>query len=203
MSEELSPAVLPYVEKAKGMGIDVEDVMVLHQLVQALRYVDARLHARNAGYNFMEEMCAYTGQSRETLMLWAKSPYITVASQMIGDKIIEKLMESDVRKNIMDVYSKDSLEWFQNMSRIAKGVKATGARSAPLERDQIDAFEALTQSEMGQIYTRMLFLDPDDRDVTPQDLHLARQNELRGKVVKIESTIVDAEIVKLEAPKED
>ena len=79
-------------------------------------------------------------------------------------------------------------------------LRAPGARSAPLERDQIDAFEALTQSEMGQVYTRMLFLDSDDSDVTPQDLHLARQKELRGKAVRIEAAIVEGEVIKLDNP---
>lgn len=173
----------------------------MHQLIQALKYVDARLKARNAGANYIEEMCIITGQTREMLQLWAKSPYIGVASQMIGNTIITQLMESDVRKSIMDVYSQDSVDWFKNMSRIAKGVKAPGARSIPLERDQIDAFEALTASEMGQVYTRMLFLDPEDDDVTPQDLHLARQRELRGKAVKIEAGVVDGEIMELPSPK--
>jgi hypothetical protein len=202
MSDEIPQGLLPYIDQARSLGINVDDVMVMHQLMQAIRYVDARLKARKAGWNYLDEMCEITGQSRETLQMWAKSPYVAAASRIIGDKMISELMESDVRKNIIDVYTADSVEWFQNMSRIAKGVKAPGARSAPLDRDQIDAFEALTQSEMGQVYTRMLFLDSDDSDVTPQDLHLARQKELRGKAVKIESTIVDAEVIKIEPPKE-
>lgn len=200
MSDEIEPSLLPYIEQAKAYGVNVDDVFVVHQLIQALRYVDARLKARNAGHNYMEEMCTITGQSRENLQLWAKSPYISVASQMIGNAIITQLMESDVRKSIMDVYSQDSVDWFKNMSRIAKGIKSPGARSAPLERDQIDAFEALTASEMGQVYTRMLFLDPEDNDVTPQDLHLARQRELRGKAVKIEAGVVDGEVRELPSP---
>lgn len=200
MSDEIPAGLLPYVDQAKSLGVDVDDVMVMHQLMQAIRYVDARLKARKAGWNYLEEMCEITGQSREMLQMWAKSPYISVASRIIGDKMISDLMESDVRKNIMDVYTGDSVEWFQNMSRIAKGVRAPGARSAPLERDQIDAFEALTQSEMGQVYTRMLFLDSDDSDVTPQDLHLARQKELRGKAVRIEAAIVEGEVIKLDNP---
>lgn len=200
MSDEIESALLPYVEQARSYGVNVDEVYVMHQLIQALKYVDARLKARNAGANYIEEMCIITGQTREMLQLWAKSPYISVASQMIGNTIITQLMESDVRKSIMDVYSQDSVDWFKNMSRIAKGVKAPGARSAPLERDQIDAFEALTASEMGQVYTRMLFLDPEDDDVTPQDLHLARQRELRGKAVKIEAGVVDGEVRELPSP---
>lgn len=200
MSDEIEPGLLPYIEQARAMGVDVDDVYVMHQLVQALRYVDARLKARNAGQRYIDEMCEITGQSRETMYLWSKSPYIDVASRMVGNAIITKLMDSDVRRNIMDVYSQDSVEWFKNMSRIAKGVKASGARSAPLERDQIDAFEALTASEMGQIYTRMLFLDAEEKDVTPEDLHLARQRELRGKAVKIEAGVVEGEVKELPSP---
>lgn len=200
MSDEIEPGLLPYIEQARAMGVDVDDVYVMHQLVQALRYVDARLKARNAGQRYIDEMCEITGQSRETMYLWSKSPYIEVASRMVGNAIITKLMDSDVRRNIMDVYSQDSVEWFRNMSRIAKGVKAPGARSAPLERDQIDAFEALTASEMGQVYTRMLFLDAEEKDVTPEDLHLARQRELRGKAVKIEAGVVEGEVKELPSP---
>lgn len=200
MSDEIEPGLLPYIEQARAMGVDVDDVYVMHQLVQALRYVDARLKARNAGQRYIDEMCEITGQSRETMYLWSKSPYIEVASRMVGNAIITKLMDSDVRRNIMDVYSQDSVEWFRNMSRIAKGVKAPGARSAPLERDQIDAFEALTASEMGQVYTRMLFLDAEEKDVTPEDLHLARQRELRGKAVKIEAGVVEGEVRELPSP---
>ncbi len=202
MSEEIELHIMPYIDQARSMGVDVDDVTTMHFLLQALRYVDARLKARNAGKRYVGEMCEITGQTPETLLMWGQSPYIDVASRIIGESIIKTIVEKDIRKSIVDVYSQDSLEWFKNMSRIAKGVKAPGARSAPLERDQIDAFEALTQSEMGQLFTRMLFLDADDADVTPEDLHLARQRELKGKAVKIESSIIDAEIVKLDAPKE-
>ena len=79
------------------MGVDVDDVYVMHQLVQALRYVDARLKARNAGQRYIDEMCEITGQSRETMYLWSKSPYIEVASRMVGNAIITKLNRSNIR----------------------------------------------------------------------------------------------------------
>jgi hypothetical protein len=194
MSDELSDHLLPYVEKAKSLGVNVEDVMTMHLLIQALRYVDARLKARKAGRSFRQEMEKHAGVDEDTLYMWSKSPYINIASQMIGEAVIEELIERDLRKSIVDVYSRDSLEWFQNMSRIARGIKAPGARMPPLERDQIDAFEALTTTEMGQLFTRMLFLDPEDPDVTPEDLHIARQRALKGKAVKIEAGIIDGEV---------
>jgi len=200
MQEELSAHLLPYIEKAKSLGVNVEDVTTMHLLIQALRYVDARLKARRAGRSYRHEMEEYTGMDEATLSLWSKSPYINIASQMIGEQVIQELVEKDLRKTIIDVYAKDSLDWFQNMSRIAKGVKAPGAKMPPLERDQIDAFEALTVTEMGQLFTRMLFLDPDDSDVTPEDLHLARQRALKGKAVRIEANIVDGEIKELPSP---
>lgn len=200
MSDELDQSLVPYVESARTLGVNVDDVYVMHQLIQAIRYVDARLKARHAGNKFMSDMQQSTGESYETLMMWSKSPYIGVASRIIGDKIIHELLEKDLRKNIVDVYSRDSLDWFKNMSRIAKGEKAAGARNPPLERDQIDAFEALTQSEMGQVFTRMLFLEHDDRDVTPEDLHIARLREMRGRAVKIESGIIEGEIREMANP---
>lgn len=200
MSDELSPHLMPYVEQAKSFGVNIEDVTTLHLLIQALRYVDARLKARRAGNLYRQEMQEYTGVDEATISLWSKSPYIGIASKMIGEHVIQQLMEKDLRKSIIDVYSNDSLEWFQNMSRIARGIKAPGARTPPLERDQIDAFEALTTTEMGQLFTRMLFLDAEDPDVTPEDLHIARQRALKGKAVKIEAGIIDGEVKELSSP---
>lgn len=191
---------MPYVEQAKSFGVNIEDVTTLHLLIQALRYVDARLKARRAGNLYRQEMQEYTGVDEATISLWSKSPYIGIASKMIGEHVIQQLMEKDLRKSIIDVYSNDSLEWFQNMSRIARGIKAPGARTPPLERDQIDAFEALTTTEMGQLFTRMLFLDAEDPDVTPEDLHIARQRALKGKAVKIEAGIIDGEVKELSSP---
>lgn len=201
MAEEaIEENVLQYVRTAESMGVDTSSPFVMHQLVNAIRYVDARMKARRAGNNFLSEMEQITGIKADMLVLWGKSPYVGIATKIISEKLISEIMESDVRKNIVDVYSQDSLDWFKNMSRIAKGVKAPGAKMPPLERDQIDAFEALTVSEMGQVYTRMLFLEPEDRDVTPQDLHLARQRELRASAVKIEANIIEGEIKELPSP---
>jgi len=201
MSEELiEEGILQYVRIAESMGVDTSSPFVMHQLVDAIRYVDARMKARKAGRSFLQEMEQITGVKSDMLAVWSKSPYIGIATKIISEKLISEIMESDVRKNIVDVYSQDSLDWFKNMSRIARGIKAPGARNPPLERDQIDAFEALTASEMGQVYTRMLFLEPEDRDVTPQDLHLARQRELRASAVKIEAGIIEGEIKELSSP---
>lgn len=201
MSDEIiEESLSPYVRQAENMGLNTQDPTTMHLLMQALRYVDARMKARRAGVSFIEEMIVITNQPREVIMLWGKSPYVGIATKMISERIISDIMESDVRKNILDVYSKDSIDWFQNMSRIAKGVKSPGSKNPPIERDQIDAFEALTQSEMGQVYTRMLFLEPEDRDASPQDLHLTRQREMRSSAVRIEANIIEAEFLELSEP---
>lgn len=176
-----------YVEKARALGVDVENVSQMHSLIQAFQYCEARFTARRPGA-FKSELEQRYGWSDAELANMRQNPLLPIATQIVGEVFMERISETELRQAVMKIYFDDTLLWLKNMSRIAKGVPSKPGGQAPYDKDQIAAFVALQSIGLGEGFTKMLFDVTDDS--SEEKGYLAKQKELKaGPVIVIEGEV--------------
>lgn len=164
----------------------------MHRLIAALRYCEIRFATdrKKNDTQIGEEMGMMATQAEAGVALIKRDKdMLKVASAIIGEMYLAKLADNDTRAVIMDFYQKNFMKWVTNMSNLASG--STGAPA----RDQVSAFRALQEGEVGLAFVKSLFTENDDGGETPEETHIKKMQELRSGPILRLANPVEGEVV--------
>lgn len=176
-----------YLEKARAKGVDTSKVSTLLSLVEAFRWAELRVQC--TGGNYVPEMAEKAGVSQDTIRSWRGNPYIELAMEIVAEHMIAKMVESDLRHELLQLYHKDTIPIFTNMMNIAAG-RPYSSGALPAGRDQVAAASWLFENMVGTGFVKQLFAIEDVE--SPELLHLKQQERLSSAPV----LAIDAEEVK-------
>lgn len=155
-----------YVERAKILGIDIENPTQMFYLMKGIQFGEALVRSKkNNRASIAEELGT---DNPDEVTEHRKNPLLGKAIQLVFDIWMEEMRENDLRQVILNVFN-DYPGWLKNMSRIAQGREDTDGKK-PIDRDAINAFVALSNSPLNDAFMKALYA-PETAN-TPEQAYL-------------------------------
>jgi hypothetical protein len=183
---ELPPSrTLKYTEKARAMGVDVENPTTMHHLIKALQYCEVRFQMPK---NDRAKIAEALGCTLEEISFYIHPKVLGVATRLVSEVFAEEVLEGDSRQQLLQHFHESYLTMFDNMMNIAMGKVADGGKR-PIYRDQIAAFQALQNTKIREVYERALFVP--EQGETAESLYIKAQYQLHSQddVLELDETV--------------
>jgi hypothetical protein len=174
-----------YVEKARKLGVDVENPTAMHYLVNGIRYCEARFQNPTANRSQLADILGL--RTPEEVDFLRRNNYIGIASEIVFETLMEEMAQTDLRQRILKLYHDDYYDWLSNMSRIAAGKAPADGGKRPLDRDQVAAFTALQSTQTHEAFLKMLFLPDQTESAESQYLVTRKQLQDSSDVIDLDS----------------
>lgn len=177
-----------YVKRAREMGVEVSDSNQVRQLVASIKYCQLKFQPgkRRTEASLAEEL----GVHETTVDDWRRKGYIAAASEIVLAQILDPNAMLDVRHELMGVLTTGFAPALRNIVRIAAGDVDPETKHRPMDRDAVNAFNAMAESKIADAYLQLLFrgsLDTNDNGETVE-----RAQKLLGESPPLRLDISDA-----------
>ncbi len=185
---------------ATARGVDMSDIGQVRRLKFALEYCEARLRTkklRPTNLELAEEMGLHEVKNplNAVEQITRDKDMIAIASEIVGEAYLSKLVGSDARMEMLESMRVDYTKALQNQLRMAKGEKDPRTGLYPPERDQVSAFNAISQAKIGEMYIKSVFMIEEDGE-SEELAHLQKRAELKAMpILRLETTAIDGEVV--------
>lgn len=175
-----------YVKRAREMGIEVRDSNQVRQLLSSIKYCQLKFQPgrRRSEKDLAEEL----GVHETTIDDWRRKGYVAAASEIVLAMILDPNAMLDVRHELMGIMSTGFAPALRNIVRIASGVSDADGHKT-MDRDAVNAFNALAESKIADAYLSLLFrgsLDAGDDGET-----LERAQKLLGETPPLRLDTID------------
>ncbi len=171
----------------------------VRKLVLAMNYCEARLDSKKIRPT-NEELAEAMGLGEVTDRMkivesvTRDKEMVAIASEIVGEIYLSKLITSDARMEMLETMRVDYTRALKNQLRIAKGEKDVRTGAYPPERDQVSAFNAISQAKVGELFVKSVFMIENDNE-SDELAHLQQRAELKAKpILRLESIAIDAEV---------
>lgn len=188
MSDNMPPLTVQeqYVKRAREMGIEVRDSNQVRQLLSSIKYCQLKFQPgrRRSEKDLAEEL----GVHETTIDDWRRKGYVAAASEIVLAMILDPNAMLDVRHELMGIMSTGFAPALRNIVRIASGVADADGHKT-MDRDAVNAFNALAESKIADAYLSLLFrgsLDAGDDGET-----LERAQKLLGETPPLRLDTID------------
>ena len=191
---EMTPEqTMSYIEIAKSLGLSVERPDEVRNLINAIRYCELRFaDPHNTDSAIAEKL----GVSIAAITLWkSKRDLIAIASQIVLAIYMNDLSRSDTRRKIFSSMQKYMPDAIENLMKMAAGVPNSAGR-LPLPKDQIAAYVAIANTQIGSAFVSNLFVG--ESGGSGELAHLEMRDKLASKPAAVNlDTPVEGQIAKV------